>query len=54
MTGSEGQQADAVQEESAADLEVDDATLAQAAGGQNLNSTELVYASTFVPFDSSF
>lgn len=33
---------------------IDDDTLASAAGGQTLNSTELIYASTFIPFDSSF
>lgn len=40
--------------ESAKDEVLDDDALAAAAGGQNLNSTNLVYASTFIPFDSSF
>ena len=33
---------------------IDDAALEAASGGQMTNSTEIVYASTFVPFDSSF
>ncbi len=33
---------------------LDDAALEAASGGQMTNSTEIVYASTFVPFDSSF
>jgi hypothetical protein len=36
------------------EVEVDDDALAAASGGQMDNSTEIVYASTFVPFDSSF
>lgn len=36
------------------DVVLDDAVLEAAAGGQNVNSTQIVYASTFVPFDSSF
>jgi hypothetical protein len=34
--------------------EIDDDALEAATGGQLDNSTEIVYASTFVPFDSSF
>ena len=34
--------------------EISDADLEAAAGGQCDNSTEIVYASTYVPFDSSF
>ena len=33
---------------------LDDAALDAASGGQTTNSTLIVYASTFVPFDSSF
>lgn len=33
---------------------LDDAALEAASGGQMTNSTEIVYASTFIPFDSSF
>jgi hypothetical protein len=36
------------------DLVLDDDSLEAASGGQNTNSTLIVYASTFVPFDSSF
>lgn len=36
------------------DIVLDDAALEAAAGGQNTNSTQIVFASTFVPFDSSF
>lgn len=41
------------------EVELDDDALELAAGGYSgggtsLNSTELVYASTFIPFDSSF
>ncbi len=36
------------------DQVLDDAALEAASGGQMLNSTELVFASTFIPFDSSF
>lgn len=36
------------------EIEIDDEALEMASGGQNENSTEIVYASTFVPFDSSF
>lgn len=36
------------------EVEIDDEALEAATGGQNVNSTLLVYASTFVPFDSSF
>jgi hypothetical protein len=38
----------------AGEVEVDDEALEMASGGQMDNSTEIVYASTFVPFDSSF
>lgn len=36
--------------------EIDDEALEAAAGGSapQLNKTEIVYASTFVPFDNSF
>lgn len=34
--------------------EISDADLEAAAGGQCDNSTEIVYATTFIPFDSSF
>jgi len=39
-----------------AEQEVDDSALEAAAGGSGglTNKTEIVYASTFVPFDSSF
>ena len=37
-----------------AEIEVDDEALEAASGGQQMNSTEIIYASTFVPFDSSF
>ncbi len=33
---------------------LDDAALEAASGGQMLNSTQIVYSSTFIPFDSSF
>ena len=33
---------------------LDDKLLEAAAGGQMDNATEIVYATTFVPFDSSF
>ncbi len=33
---------------------LDDSALEAASGGQMTNSTEIVFASTFVPFDSSF
>lgn len=33
---------------------LDDDALAEASGGQTDNSVEIVYSSTFVPFDSSF
>jgi len=36
------------------EIEVDDEALDAASGGQMMNSTEIVYVSTFVPFDSSF
>lgn len=36
------------------ELELDDDALEAAAGGQSTNSTLIVFASTFVPFDSSF
>jgi len=43
------------------EIELDDYALALAAGGSglsgdsmSLNTTELVYAQTFIPFDSSF
>jgi hypothetical protein len=36
------------------EIEIDEDALEMAAGGQLLNSTEIVFASTFVPFDSSF
>ena len=36
------------------EVEIDDEALEMASGGQMDNSTEIVYASTFVPFDSSF
>lgn len=36
------------------EVELDDEVLDQAAGGGETNSTMIVYASTFVPFDSSF
>lgn len=36
------------------DVVLSDDQLAAAAGGQMDNSTEIVYASTYVPFDSSF
>jgi hypothetical protein len=36
------------------EVEIDDEALEVASGGQMNNSTEIVYASTFVPFDSSF
>jgi hypothetical protein len=36
------------------EVEIDDDALEMATGGQNTNSTMLVFASTFVPFDSSF
>lgn len=43
------------------EIELDDDALALAAGGSglsgdsmSLNTTELVYAQTFIPFDSSF
>ena len=36
------------------EIEIDDDALEQATGGQMDNSTEIVYASTYVPFDSSF
>lgn len=38
----------------ATEVELSDEALAAAAGGQNTNSTQIVFASTFVPFDSSF
>lgn len=34
--------------------EISDADLEAAAGGQADNSTELIYANTYIPFDSSF
>ena len=37
-----------------AEVELDDEVLDAVAGGQNVNSTQIVFASTFVPFDSSF
>jgi hypothetical protein len=33
---------------------IDEDALKGISGGQMLNSTEIVYASTYVPFDSSF
>lgn len=36
------------------DVALDDEALAEASGAQSTNATEIVYASTFVPFDSSF
>mgnify|MGYP000022790129 CR=1 FL=1 len=36
------------------EVEIDDEALEMASGGQMDNSTEIVYASTYVPFDSSF
>jgi hypothetical protein len=33
---------------------IDEDALDAVSGGQMMNSTELVYASTYVPFDSSF
>lgn len=33
---------------------IDDDVLQAVVGGQMTNSTEIVYASTYVPFDSSF
>lgn len=41
-------------EEEAQQEPLSDELLEAAAGGQMDNSTEIVYASTFVPFDSSF
>lgn len=36
------------------EVPISDDMLEAASGGQMNNSTEIVYASTFVPFDSSF
>jgi hypothetical protein len=36
------------------EIPISDDMLEAASGGQMNNSTEIVYASTFVPFDSSF
>lgn len=41
-------------QDSTDEVEIDDEALELATGGQNANCTELIYASTFVPFDSSF
>jgi CobQ-like glutamine amidotransferase family enzyme len=49
-----GMSKEILEPEEASEVELDDADLAVAAGGQMVNSTEIVYASTFVPFDSSF
>ena len=38
----------------ATEVELSDEALDAVAGGQNTNSTMIVYASTFVPFDASF
>ncbi|AWR20696.1 hypothetical protein [Aurantimicrobium photophilum] len=46
------------QEPTTSEIELDDDALELAAGGSSgsgmMNSTEIVYASTFIPFDSSF
>jgi hypothetical protein len=50
----DGEQGGNTEEIGADEVEIDDEALEVASGGQMLNSTEIVYASTFVPFDSSF
>ena len=37
-----------------ADEILDDDALAEASGGQTNNSVEIIYSSTFVPFNSSY
>ncbi|MEI2727499.1 MAG: hypothetical protein V9E85_13860 [Candidatus Nanopelagicales bacterium] len=37
-----------------APVPIDEDALKGISGGQMMNSTEIVYASTYVPFDSSF